>query len=225
VDVERGTVVVYTDVACPWSTVALHRFYQARSKLGLDRKVHVEHRLFLLEDAGGAPTSRTTIDGEMPVLGPLHPELGFALWHGGDDAWPSSTLLANEAVHAARLQSPGAAETLDMALRLAFLRDSRCISLQHEIVAVAAECEGVDANELQQALDDGRARGPMMADYRAHRDEVKLSPHFFLPDGTDVPNPGMRLHMEGEPGYPVIDSDDPPVYESLVRIGAGVGGG
>ncbi|HEX5511330.1 MAG TPA: DsbA family protein [Actinomycetales bacterium] len=224
-DVEPGTVVVYTDVGCPWSTIALHRFYRARSKLCLDGKVHIEHRLFLLEDAGDAPTSRTTIDAEMPVLGPLHPELGFALWHGGDDAWPSSTLLANEAVHAARLQSPQAAETLDMELRLAFFRDSRCISLLHEIVAIAKDCAGVDAGELQQALEDGRARGQMMADYRAHRDEVKLSPHFFLPDGTDMPNPGMQLHMEGEPAYPVIDSDDPSVYESLVRAGSGVGDG
>ncbi len=222
-DVEPGTVVVYTDVACPWSTVALHRFYQARSRLGLDGKVHVEHRLFLLEDAGGAPTSRTTIDGEMPVLGTLHPELGFALWHGGDDAWPSSTLLANEAVHAAHLQSSGAAERLDMALRLAFFRDSRCISLQHEIVDIAAQCDGVDADQLREALDDGRARASMMAGYRNHRDEVKLSPHFFLPDGTDMPNPGMTLHMQGDPGYPVIDTDDPSVYESIARVGAGSG--
>jgi predicted DsbA family dithiol-disulfide isomerase len=217
VDVAPGSVVVYTDVACPWSTVALHRLYAARTRLGLDERVRVELRLFLLEDVNGAPVPRRMIDAELPVVGPLEPGLGLAPWRGEPAAWPVTSLPANEAVHAAAAQSSRAAEQLDMALRLAFFRDSRCISMLHEIVDVARGCDRVDAGTLAAALEDGRARGPMIADYRRHRDDVQGSPHVFLPDGGDVLNPGIELHEQEDAGYPVVDADDPSVYEDLVR--------
>lgn len=49
--------------------------------------------------------------------------------------------------------------------------------------------------------------------------EVKGSPHFFLADGTDVHNPGVELHWEGEheEGFPVIDADDPQAFERLLQ--------
>ncbi len=59
----------------------------------------------------------------------------------------------------------------------------------------------------------------MMADYRAHADEVQGSPHFFLADGSDVHNPGIELHW-ADAGYPVVDADDPDVYEDLLRRAA-----
>lgn len=222
IDVAPSTVVVYTDVACAWSTAALHRFYEARSRLGLQGQIQVDHRPFLLEDVNRAPVSKRDVDMEIPVVGALVPHLGFRPWQRDPSTWPVTSLLANEAVHAAKEQSPAAAEQLDMALRLAFFRDSRCISLLHEITVVAQDCDGVDADALGEALDDGRARSRMMADYRKHRDDVQGSPHFFLGDGSDVHNPGIELHWEGEAGagYPVVDSDDPTVYERLVRRAA-----
>ncbi|SDN80543.1 hypothetical protein [Geodermatophilus sp. DSM 45219] len=39
VDVAPGTVAVYTDVVCAWSTVALQRFHAARARLGLHDRV------------------------------------------------------------------------------------------------------------------------------------------------------------------------------------------
>jgi predicted DsbA family dithiol-disulfide isomerase len=223
VQVERGTVVAYTDVSCPWSTLSLHRFYTARARLGLAEAVRVDHRLFLLEDLNSEPVSRRTVDAEIPVVGPLAPDLGFTPWQQEASEWPVTSLLANEAVHAAKAQSGEAAERLDMALRLALFRDSRCISMLHVVLDVAGGCDAVDVGQLRAALDDGRARGPMMADYRAHCGEVKGSPHYFLADGSDVSNPGMQLHWEGEPGagYPVVDSDDESAYDDLVRRAAG----
>jgi hypothetical protein len=35
VTVRPGTVMVFTDVVCGWSTVSLHRFYEARERAGL----------------------------------------------------------------------------------------------------------------------------------------------------------------------------------------------
>lgn len=124
---------------------------------------------------------------------------------------------------AAALQSPAAAEELDMALRLAFWRDSRCITMRHEVLDVAKDVKTVDVAALERALDDGRARGPMWTAYLDTRDDVQGSPHFFLADGSDVHNPGVRMHQEGEPGagFLVLDDDDPAVYEDLVRRAAG----
>ena len=66
---------------------------------------------------------------------------------------------------------------------------------------------------------DGRARGPMMRDYRTHREDVQGSPHFFLADGSDVHNPGIEFHLEDE--VPVVDSDDTGAMAALVRRAAG----
>ncbi|MGY1812665.1 DsbA family oxidoreductase [Blastococcus sp. SYSU D00820] len=222
VDVPAGCVVVYTDVVCAWSTIALHRFYEARTRLGLDEQVRIAHRLFALEDVNRFAIPLGLVQPEIPVVGTIEPDFGFTPWQGQPSEWPVTSLPANEAVHAAARQSPEAAEELDMALRRAFFRDSRCISLLHEIVDVAGECPAVDARELQAALEDGRARGPMMADYRARADEVEGSPHFFLGDGTDVHSPGIDLHWQGEPGagFPVVDRDDRSVWDDLVRRAA-----
>jgi predicted DsbA family dithiol-disulfide isomerase len=221
VDVAAGTVVVYTDVVCAWSTVALHRFYAARSRLGLDDELRADLRLFLLEDVNQFAIPQRMLDAEIPVVGQLEPDLGMTPWQGERSAWPVTSLPANEAVHAAAAQSPRAAEQLDMALRLAFFRDSRCISMLHEVVDVARSCDLVDAGAIATALDDGRARAAMMADYRAHRDDVQGSPHFFLPDGSDLHSPGTELHWQEDAGYPVVDSDDPSALDDLVRRAAG----
>jgi predicted DsbA family dithiol-disulfide isomerase len=217
-----GTIAIWSDVGCPWATLALHRLYRARARLGLDDEVVVDHDLFLLEDVNEAPTRRSTHDAEIPVIGSRAPELGLTLWHGDVSAWPVTTALANEAVHAAKAQSKRAAEELDMALRLAFFRDSRCISLLHEVIAVAETCSRVDVSALRNALDEGSARDAMMRRYRAHVEDVQGSPHFVLPDGYEVHNPGMSLHWQGKAGgFPVVDEDDPSVYEGLVRRAAG----
>jgi len=81
----------------------------------------------------------------------------------------------------------------------------------------------VDVDAVGEALDDGRIRGRMWADSRAHRDAVQGSPHLFFADGSDVHNPGVELRWEGEPGAgsPVVEHDDPGVFADLVRRAAG----
>ncbi|KLI09181.1 dithiol-disulfide isomerase [Mycolicibacterium conceptionense] len=222
-DVQPGTVVVFTDVVCGWSTVALHRFYAAREKAGLTDAVRVDHQLFLLEDVNEFPIPKRYLDSEIPVVGALAPEFGWKPWQGDASTWPITSLLTNEAVHAAKRHSLPAAERLDMALRHAFFTDSRPVSLLHEIIGVAQRCSGVDAGALRRDLEQGTARAEMMRGYRDHRDEVQGSPHFFLPDGSDVHNPGIELHWVGEPGagFPVVDADDPAAMDELVKRAAG----
>ncbi|MFC8190641.1 DsbA family protein [Cellulomonas sp. NPDC057328] len=222
IDVRPGTVVVYTDIVCAWSTLALHRFYAERERLGLTDEVRVDHRAFLLEDVNRFPIPKRYLDVELPVVGALAPDLGWTPWQQDPSTWPITSAPANEAVHAAKDQSLVAAEQLDMALRLAFFRDSRPISLQHEVLDVAGGCDAVDVDALRDALDEGRARGPMMRDYRARADDVQGSPHFFLQDGSDVHNPGVELHWVGEAGagFPVVDAYEPEAFADLVRRAA-----
>jgi predicted DsbA family dithiol-disulfide isomerase len=221
-DVRPGTVTVFTDVVCGWSTVALHRFYQARHRAGLDDAVRVDHQLYLLEDVNKFPIPKRYLDAEIPVVGTLVPDLEWKPWQADPSTWPITSLLPNEAVHAAKVQSGRAAEQLDMALRQAFFRDSRPISLLHEILDVATQCDDVDVDALRNDLDTGSARGPMMRTYRRYVDEVQGSPQFVLGDGTDVHNPGIELRWQGDPGagFPVVESDDPSVYDDLVTSAA-----
>jgi predicted DsbA family dithiol-disulfide isomerase len=221
-EVAPGQIVVFTDVMCGWATVALHHLYRARKEAGLDDRITVDHRLFLLEDVNEMALNSVTIEGEKPVVGQLVEELVFKPWQRHPSEFPVTSLLANEAVQAAKEQSPRAAEELDMALRLAFWRDSRCVSMRHEILDVASGCAAVDAGALADALDDGRARGPMMRTYRAHRDDVQGSPHFFFADGYDVHNPGVEMHQVGDTGagFLVLDSHDPSVYRAMVERAA-----
>ncbi len=223
VDVAPGTIVVFSDVGCPWAHLAVYRLLAARHRLGLDDEVVLDHRAFPLEVFNRRPTPRPVVSAELPVVGGLDPEAGWQVWQGDLATWPVTTLLALEAVQAAKEQGLAASERLDRALRVAFFGESRCISMRHVVLEVAEGC-GVDADALRAALDEGRARRTVFEQCQAATDdEVKGSPHVFLPDGTDVHNPGIEMEWVGEhgTGFPVIGKDDPRVYDELVTRAAG----
>ena len=85
---------------------------------------------------------------------------------------------------------------------------------------MASQVDGLDLSILADALDAGRARHAIFDDWAiAKTDAVQGSPHFFLSDGTNGQNPGLRLDWhEGEDGLwrPTIVSDDPSAYERLL---------
>jgi predicted DsbA family dithiol-disulfide isomerase len=225
VDTPPGTIVVWSDVGCPWAHLAVFRLHRARRTLDLEGAVRFDHRAFLLEVANGRATPRRILDAEIPVAGALDPDAGWQMWQDDPSRWPVTTLPAMEAVQAAKEQDLAASEELDRALRVAFFGRSRCISLHSVILEVAGECESVDVDRLREALDDGRARRMVTGQHRAASSDgsgVKGSPHLFLPDGTDVHNPGLDLHWEGEHGigFPVITGDDPEVYTDLLQRAA-----
>jgi predicted DsbA family dithiol-disulfide isomerase len=224
IDVPSGRIVVFADIACPWAHVAVHRLHETRARLGLEGRVLFDMRAFALELVNERPTPKTTLDAEIPVTGALEPDAGWQMWQRPDHEYAVTTLPALEAVYAAKEQGPEVAEALDRALRRAFFGESRNVSMRHEILAVAGAVPGLDREALAAALDDGRARGALMADRaRAESDAVAGSPHVFLPNGEDVHNPGIEMHWEGEhgEGFPVVDRDDPSVYERLLHAAAG----
>jgi predicted DsbA family dithiol-disulfide isomerase len=223
IEVAAGTIVVFADLACPWAHVAVHRLHRTRAKLSLEGRVHFDVRAFPLELVNGRSTPKRVLDAEIPVAGTVEPDAGWQVWQRRESEYPVTMLLALEAVLAAKEQSPGASEELDRALRRAFFAESRCISLLTVILAAAAACPGVDEDRLAGALASGRARPELMAQADvAKSGAVAGSPHLFLPDGRDWPNPGIELHWSGEQGrgFPIIDRDDPQIYESLLTSAA-----
>lgn len=216
-------MVVYADIACPWATLAVHRLHAARSRLGLEEQVQVDLRAFPLELFNRRPTPKRTLDVEWAVIADHAADFGWSGWRRPDWEYPGTTLLALEAVQAAKEQGLAASARLDLGLRRGMFVDSRCISLRHVVLDIANECR-LDATWLAEALDDGRARRAVIEQWHcAETDEVQGSPHFFLPDGSDSHNPGIDMHWHGEGGrgFPVIERDDPSVYDDLLARAAG----
>jgi predicted DsbA family dithiol-disulfide isomerase len=219
-DVSPGKIVVYSDIGCPWAHVAVERLHAARRRLHLDDDVRIDHRAFPLELANERPTPWNVLHAEVPVTGAIEPDAGWQMWQAPPSHWPVSTLPALEAVQAAKEQSLRASEELDRALRQALFAQSRCITMRHVVLDVAGACAAVDADALAVALDDGRFRKAVVQQWRAAQScGADGSPHVFLPDGTDVHNPGIEMHWEGEhgQGFPVIDDDNPAIYDDLVK--------
>lgn len=227
IEVERGTLVLYGDIGCPWSHLAVYRLHKARREAGLEGELAFDIRSFPLELFNARPTPKHVLDAEIPVAGALDPDAGWSLWADHPGKWPVTMLPPMEAVYAAKEQGLAIADMFDRGLRVAFFRDSRCISMHHEIVAIASEVEGLDANEIDRALVSGRFRSKVFDDMQIAKDnDVKGSPQIFLSDGSDAHNPGIEMHWDkhaGGIGVPVIDHDDPSVYDRLVRRAVGKG--
>jgi predicted DsbA family dithiol-disulfide isomerase len=222
--VAPGTLVVYADIGCPWAHVAVHRLHAARARLGLEGQVRFDHRAFALELANGRPTPKLTLESEIPVTSGLESDAGWQLWQGKAYEYPVSTLPALEAVQAAKEQGLDASERLDRNLRRAFFGESRCITMLHVILDVAAASD-VDVDALREALEAGAARAAVHEQHRAAEadDVVKGSPHVFAPGGMHAHNPGVTMHWDGEHGglgFPVVDNDDPTAVEPLLEAAA-----
>ena len=219
IDVAPNTIVIYADIACPWSHLAVYRLHAARSKLDYDDRVLFDIRSFPLELFNNQPTQKINLDAEIPVLGGLDPEAGWQMWERPESEYPGTTLPALEAVQAAKEQGLRASEQLDRRLRVGFFGESRVISLRNEILDLAGDCEAVDVDVLADAFDSGRARSAVMEQKKiAEGDEVRGSSHLFLPDGTDEYNPGIEMEWHGGgSGYPIIKKDSPEIYPELIE--------
>jgi predicted DsbA family dithiol-disulfide isomerase len=220
IEAKPGTLVVFRDLGCPWAHLCLERLWSARARLGLEGAVTCELRAFPLELFNERPTPKPTLDAEIALLSAHAPEAGQRPWSAPDHHWPVTMLPALEAVAAAALSSRSGAEQLDRALRLAFYRDHQTICLRHVILEAARTCPDVRLDAFVEAFDSGAGRRAVMADFElARSDAVRGSPHVFAPGGYDLHNPGIELHWEGK--TPVIDRDDPDVYERLLLAAAG----
>jgi predicted DsbA family dithiol-disulfide isomerase len=211
-------IVVYSDVGCPWANVAVERLSRTLLDKGLDREIGIDHRAFPLELMNDRPIPSDVLNAEIPTLRELEPS---APWPDGPGPWrfTTSTIVALEAVQAAKEQGVEASVRLDRAFRRAVFHDLAQLEAPEHVIEIAREVDGIDVDALEEALRAGRGR----AEVHRHAAESKTdlvagSPTLVLPDGSAHHNPGISMHWEDRPGERlVIDSDDPDVYTGLVE--------
>ncbi|MBT2369085.1 DsbA family protein [Streptomyces sp. ISL-10] len=204
---EPRTVTVWSDIGCPWATLALHTLHAAANQRGAE--LVVDHRAFPLELFNSQSTPKPIIDAEVVAIGAKVPALGWRLWSAPEHAYPVTTLPAMEAVQAAKAPEVGglrASDQLDAALRHAFYAESRCVSITSEILAVAEACPLVDGKALAEALERGEGRATVHRHFAvAQGPRVQGSPHLFTAAGVDVHNPGADFRWTANPqkgGFP-----------------------
>jgi predicted DsbA family dithiol-disulfide isomerase len=206
---------VASDIHCPWAYVCVLRLVRTRDALGLD--VVLRHLYWPLELVNGCGAQRAIRDAETPVLAQVEPD-DFAAWRGPE--WPSTFLPAFELVKAAEEQGLRPAEDLDLALRRAFFREHKNLSLRTVLFEVAKTVARVDQAALQEAYDSGRTRRVVLREYEeVTRRGIAGSPAVYLPGRERVQNPGFTT--EWVHGIPHILSEDRAVYEPLLRAAAG----
>lgn len=207
-----ATVTIYSDLACPWALLTVHRLRRARDTYGLD--VIFDQRAWPLEWVNEAGTPRHILEPETAVLAQYEPEL-FSRFQGA--SWPSTLLPAFELVAAARRAfGLRAAEDVDYQLRLRFFRDSADLSLRHEL-RHAAEAAGLDPDKVIDVWHREPVRADVVADYE-HSQQMPIqgSPQIFWPDGSTTHNPGMTNH-EWLRGIPRVGPTDPDEPARLLR--------
>ena len=203
---DPDVITVWSDVSCPWATLALHTLHQADRAAGL----RIDHRSFPLELINREPTPKQGHDAEVAAIAAVRPELEWRAWDQPDATYPVTTLPALEAVQAAKRPEVGgleASDQLDAALRRAFFVEHRCISLHSVIEDVARSCPKVDADALCELMSQGAGRRDVYDQLGAVREqEVPGSPSFYNSDGHIASNPGVDLEWVG--GFPRIEAYD-----------------
>ncbi|WP_406860981.1 DsbA family protein [Streptomyces sp. HUAS MG47] len=207
-------VVAWSDLGCPWASLALHTLRTTAAARGQD--LLIDHRAFPLELFNRQPTPKHIVDAEVVMLGAHFPELGWRLWNAPAWEYPSTVLPAIEAVQAAKAPEIGGlrgSDQLDAALRRAFYTEHRCIAVHSVILDLAADCPDVDAAALEAALARGAGRREVYEQWHeAQGPDVQGSPHFLAPGGYTAHNPGPTYVFTGDlydGGFPRLDAYDP----------------
>lgn len=214
------TVTVWSDIGCPWATLALHTLHaRARQRR---QQLLIDHRAFPLELFNAAPTPKPILDAEIVAIAGHQPTLGWKPWPAPDANYPVTTLPAMEAVQAAKDPAVGgllASDELDAALRAAFYTDGRCISIHPVILDVATHCRHVDVGQLAARLARGTGRERVYQQWEAAKDShVEGSPQLFTADGWAAHNPGVTYHWTARPpaGFPRLENYIPDWTDQLL---------
>jgi predicted DsbA family dithiol-disulfide isomerase len=227
VNPEPGTLTFWSDIGCPWATLALHTLGKRAQERGV--ALQIDHRAFPLELFNRIPTPKVLVDAEIVAIAGTLPELGWRMWSGAEYTYPATLLPALEAVQAAKDPAVGglaASAELDVALRRAYFVESRCISVHPIILEIAEDCPQVDAPALGEALAAGRGRAQVYQQWHvAEGPRIQGSPHLFTADGYAEHNPGASHRWTDRPpldfpvqshGFPVLDSYRPEWADELL---------
>lgn len=207
------TVTVWSDIGCPWATLALRTLRAAIAER--EAPVSIDHRAFPLELFNHEPTPRPIVDAEIVAIASLLPELGWRCWTAPSSTYPVTTIPAMAAVQAAKDPEVGglrASDQLDAALRTAFYADSRCVSIPVVILDVARTCPALDHEQLRRRMAAGAGIAEIHRDHEhARATPIQGSPVIETADGSHQHNPGATYHWTGKPpaGFARLERYDP----------------
>lgn len=219
-DAPATTVTVWSDIGCPWATLALRTLRTAIEQR--NAPVRISHRAFPLELFNREPTPRYILDPEIVAIASLLPDLGWRCWGAPASTYPVTTLPAMAAVQGAKHPEVGglrASDQLDAALRAAFYTDHQCISIPSVILDAARTCPDLDDAALHHHLAKGAGMAAIYHDYEhAHSSPIQGSPVIETADGTRQHNPGATCHWTGKPpaGFPRLERYDPSWADDLL---------
>lgn len=209
IDESTTTLSVWSDIGCPWATLALHTLHTAIDKRSAT--INVNHRAFPLELFSAEPTPQCILDPEIVAIASLLPELGWRCWAAPASTYPVTTIPAMAAVQAAKHPEVGglrASAQLDTALRHAFYIENRCVSIPSVILDVAQTCPELDHVQLGSRLAAGEGTAAIHRDFEQARSiPIQGSPVIETADGTRLHNPGATYHWTGKPpaGFPRLE--------------------
>ncbi|MPV48820.1 dithiol-disulfide isomerase [Pseudactinotalea sp. HY160] len=214
------TLTVWSDLGCPWATLALATLRRAARERG--RELDIEHRNFPLELFNSRPTPKAELDIEVAGIAGLRTDLGWRPWSAAAASYPVTMIPAMAAVRATAARAGNrAADQLDAALRAAFYRHSRCISLPSVILDVAGECPDVDGGALAADLAAGAGIQAVHDDWRAAGDlGVQGSPQIEA-GGVTLTNPGVEMSWSAGPGegFLRLDAYDDAWVDQVLATG------
>ncbi len=207
-------LTLWSDLLDPWAYVAVLRLHRTRDRLGAG-DVDFELRAWPAELLGDGPPAESQVRADVGALAQLE-SAAFSSYDG--PAWPQSCLPAFEAQKWAFALGQDVGERFDLALRRGLFLHSHNVGRRADLLEIATT-EGLDADGLAAALDDGRHRADVKADLAAGQAAaVAESPLVVLPDGTAHVNPGLSYRRVR--GLAIIEGDHPSVYEEIVRVAA-----
>ncbi|MFE3170015.1 DsbA family protein [Amycolatopsis sp. NPDC059090] len=215
-------VTVWSDLGCPWASLALTTLHAAADQARLP--IAVDHRSFPLELFNRRATPKAILDAEIVAIAGVCADLRWQQWAAPESSYPVTTVPAMAAVQAAKDERIGGltgSDELDALLRHAFYAESRCISVESEILDLAADCPSVDEEALAHALGEGAGIRAVHEQWRtACRAEIVGSPHLFVGgSGSVLHNPGVDYHWTARPddgGFPRLVAYDPGWADALI---------
>jgi predicted DsbA family dithiol-disulfide isomerase len=186
------TIEIYSSLECPYAYLTTYRLRQAWP--AFRGKVRLAWRALALEYVNRQSYPKPLFDMEFALFRQIEPALPWQPWRRPDWEWPTTYWPAFEALACAQAQGNEPAFEMSWALREAYFDGNRCLSLRHEILAVAGETAAqgkLDLDQFTQDWDSGRYKSQILAESRHGWEVLKVegSATLLLPDGRRFTNP------------------------------------
>ncbi len=202
---------------CPYAYLAVFRLRQVWPEF--KGRVQVAWRALALEYINKGAVDKPGLEAELAFFPRLEPDLPLKKWSRPDWQWPVTMWPAFEALACAQGQNEQAAFEMSWALRHSFFARNRCLSLRHEILAIAeevAKAAPLDLERFEDDWDGGRYKQTVIAESRDGWHELKVEGRatFVLPNGRQITNPAVG-EIDYDEANHVLRSLKPPAGDPL----------